>query len=142
MKADNIKNEILNKISQYSKSINEVDLKLASKIWLNSNDVTFIHPRGHEHGFKEIKENFYIKTMQEKFSKRNLNILDVNLQMHGDTVIAEFYWDFNAQFKDTGEEHNTKGRETQVFIKDSNNEWKLIHVHYSNMPVSGKKEGF
>jgi len=31
---------------------------------LNSPDVSFINPAGHEHGWEEIKRNFYEKTME------------------------------------------------------------------------------
>ena len=142
MREEEIQKEILFKISQYAKSVDETDLNLASKVWMDSDESTFIHPRGHEHGFEQIKENFYIKTMRNNFSKRNLNIFDVNMQIFKDTVIAEFYWHFVAQFKNTKESHETKGRETQVYIKTEDNKWRLFHVHYSNMPVTGEKEGF
>lgn len=137
-----IENEILNKISQYAQSIDEVDLNLASELWLNSDEVTFIHPRWHEHGLEEIQHNFYIKTMKERFSKRKLTVFDIKLQTYHDTVVAEFYWDFVAQFRDTGETHLTKGRETQVFVRTSSGEWRLVHIHYSSMPVTGDREGF
>ena len=142
MRKDEVQEEILCKISQYAKSIDETDLNLASDLWINSDEVTFIHPRGHEHGFEEIKQNFYIETMRKKFSKRKLNIFDINMQIFKDSVIAEFYWHFVAQFKNTEEIHETKGRETQVFIKTEDSQWRLVHVHYSNMPVTGEKEGF
>ena len=139
MRIEQTKKEILDKISQYEKSIGEVDLKLASEIWLDSDEVTFIHPKGHEHGFEEIQQNFYIKTMRERFSKRKLTAYNIEMQIYNNTVIAEFYWDFVAQFKDTGDTHRTKGRETQVFVKNSNGEWKLAHVHYSSMPAISDK---
>lgn len=139
MRIEQIKKEILDKISQYEKSIGEADLKLASEIWLDSDEVTFIHPKGHEHGFEEIQQNFYIKTMRERFSKRKLTAYNIEMQIYNNTVIAEFYWDFVAQFKDTGDIHKTKGRETQVFVKNSNGEWKLAHVHYSSMPATSGK---
>lgn len=35
----------------------------------------------------------------------------------------------------------TKGCETQIWRK-SHNEWKLVHIHYSGMPVTGQDQGF
>ena len=49
---------------------------------------------------------------------------------------------FDATF--TGENPipmQTKGRETQV-LKKIGNEWSIVHVHYSGMPVTGESEGF
>ena len=36
-------------VASYAKSIDAADAKLASQIWLNSPEVSFIHPLGHEH---------------------------------------------------------------------------------------------
>ena len=80
--------------------------------------------------------------MKERFLKRELTIFDINLQVYHQNVVAEFYWDFVAQFRDTGESHLTKGRETQVFVRNLNGEWRLVNIHYSNMPITGDREGF
>jgi ketosteroid isomerase-like protein len=61
--------------------------------------------------------------------------------MYGDTAWAEFYWDFVAKFRKDGSPLKTQGRETQVYRKD-NQGWRIVHVHYSNMPVTGEREGF
>lgn len=54
----------------------------------------------------------------------------------------EFYWVFDAIFSgENPQEIQTKGREKQV-VKKFGDEWKLVHVHYSNMPVTGEREGF
>lgn len=137
-----VKDNIKEIVTKYAKSIDEANLTLASEIWLDSQEVSFIHPRGHEKGFEEIKKNFYVGTMGELFSERRLNVFDVNIKDYGDTAIAEFYWYFIAKFKQDGTILETKGRESQVFIKKDELEWKLIHIHYSNMPVTGEKEGF
>jgi len=39
-------------IDKYVQSVDEADTKLASAIWSNAEDVSFIHPRGHEHGWR------------------------------------------------------------------------------------------
>lgn len=139
---NNYQNEIKDVIAKYAKSIDEADLNMALEIWLNSPEVTFIHPKGYERGFEEVKNNFYIKTMENNFSERRLNVFDISIQIYGDTAIAEFYWYFIAKFKEDGAIIETKGRESQVFVKNENSDWKLVHVHYSNMPVTGEREGF
>jgi hypothetical protein len=37
-------------IARYAESVDAADIQLASTIWANTPDVSFIHPRGHEHG--------------------------------------------------------------------------------------------
>ncbi|MFP7479440.1 YybH family protein [Terribacillus saccharophilus] len=139
---EDIEKEIKNLISKYAQSIdNASDINLASQIWLKSPEVSFIHPRGHEHGWEEIKKNFYGETMDNWFIKRKLNIYNISIQVFGDTVITEFYWQFDATFKD-GDQLRTEGRESQVYIRNEESQWVLIHVHYSNMPVEGEREGF
>ena len=63
------------------------------------------------------------------------------VHVHGDAAWVEFYWDFVAKFKTGGTPLNTKGRETQIFRKLDGG-WRLVHVHYSGMPVGGEREGF
>jgi ketosteroid isomerase-like protein len=101
----------------------------------------FIHPRGHECGWEAVRENFFVKTMGEPFSERKLTVRDVAVRVYGDTAWAEFYWDFAATFRSDGKPLATKGRETQVYHKAEGG-WRIVHVHYSGMPVTGQREGF
>ena len=135
-----IEAEIREIIAIYVQAIDEANTALAAKIWLDSPEVSFVHPRGHEHGWKEIKENFFEGLMGSRFSKRKLTVYDISVKIFGETVFAEFYWDFDAVFTD-GTPKQTAGRETQVFARNENSEWVLVHVHYSNMPVTGEREG-
>ncbi len=133
---------IKNQIATYLRSIDDADTKLASEVWSNSPDVSFIHPRGHERGWAEVKKNSYEGTMAVPFSERRLNVVgDVTVHVYGDAAWTEFYWDFVAKFRKGGTPLNTKGRETQVFRKE-NGGWRLVHVHYSGMPVGGNRRGF
>jgi ketosteroid isomerase-like protein len=134
-------NAIKSQIAKYLRSVDDADAKLAAEVWQSSADVSFIHPKGHERGWEQVKRNFYEQTMGEPFSERKLRIVgDVSIHVYGDAAWAEFYWDFVAKFKD-GTPLNTKGRESQVFRKEAGG-WRLVHVHYSGMPVSGERIGF
>jgi Xaa-Pro aminopeptidase len=128
-------------IAKYAKSIDGADTALAAEIWLDSPDVSFIHPLGHEHGFEQIKQNVYTRLMGETFSERKLSIHDVSVHVYGDSAEAEFYWDFAAKFRKDGSPLTTHGRETQLYHKEQGR-WRLIHVHYSGMPVTGERQGF
>ena len=133
--------EIKGIIHKYAQSIDGADTNLASQIWATGNDVSFIHPRGHEHGGEEIKTNLYGKTMGDRFSERKLKVHDVVVHILKDAAWAEFYWDFTAKLRIDGSKLMTTGRESQVYSR-SEGGWKLVHVHYSGMPVSGERQGF
>ena len=51
--------EIKAVIDAYAKSIDDADINLASEIWSSSEEASFIHPRGHERGWEQVKRNFY-----------------------------------------------------------------------------------
>lgn len=125
----------------YSKSVDDADTNLASKIWWDSPEVSFIHPLGHEHGFDQIKQNVYTHLMGETFSERKLTPRDVAIHVYGEAAWAEFYWDFSATFRKDGKPITTHGRETQIYRKFPSG-WRLIHVHYSGMPVTQPGQGF
>lgn len=131
--------EIRHKIEQYAEAIDQADTNLATKIWLNSPDVSFIHPLGHAHGFDQVKQDVYGHLMGETFSERKLMPHDISIHVYGDSAWAEFYWDFNAKFRKDGSPITIHGRETQVYWKTQGG-WRLVHVHYSGMPV--KQGGF
>ena len=120
-------------LMNYAKSINECNIELAKEIWNQEDRISFIHPIGYEHNFDEIKENFYIKTMQQRFSKRDLRIRDLKYTIYENTAIVEICWDFYAHFIETNSDIIHKGRETQ-FLVLKNNEWKITHIHYSTEP--------
>ncbi len=128
-------------IEKYAKSIDGADTTLAAEIWLDSPDVSFIHPLGHERGFEQIKQNVYTRLMGENFSERKLSVHDVSIHVFEDAAWAEFYWDFAAKFRKDSSPLTTHGRETQLYQK-MQGRWRLVHVHYSGMPVTGERQGF
>jgi Xaa-Pro aminopeptidase len=133
--------EIKELIDKYVQSVDDADSALAAQVWSASPDVSFIHPLGHEHGFEQIKENVYRRLMGETFSERKLSVRDVSVSVFGDAAFAEFYWDFAPKFRKDGSPITTHGRETQVYRRKQGG-WRLVHVHYSGMPVAQKREGF
>lgn len=132
---------IRNVIERYAQSINAADVKFAETFWQTDDKVVFIHPRGTEFGWEAIKTNFYGKTMGETFSKRELKPRNISISVYGDMAIVVFFWDFYANFRSDSSPHVTHGRETQVMRK-IDGQWRIAHVHYSNMPVTGDKQGF
>jgi ketosteroid isomerase-like protein len=138
---DSDADQIRGTIAKYAKSIDDVDTTLASQIWSDSPEVSFIHPLGHEHGLPQIKQNVYKHLMGETFSERKLTPRDLSVHVYGDAAWAEFYWDFTAKFRKDGSPITTHGRETQIYRKQQGT-WRLVHVHYSGMPVTEERQGF
>ncbi len=103
-------------IEKYAKSVDGADTALAAEVWLDSPEVSFIHPLGHEHGFEQ-KQNVYRHLMGDTFSERKLSVHDVSVHVYGDAARAEFYWDFAAKFRKDGSPLATHGRETQLYQK-------------------------
>ena len=138
---DRASDRIKQLIALYAAAVDAADVNLASQVWDNSPDVSFIHPRGHEHGWEEVK-NFYRNMMGAPFSERKLTVRDVTVHVYGDSAWAEFYWHFVAKLRSDGSTLVTDGRETQIYRKVDAGRWALVHVHYSAMPVTGAGRGF
>jgi ketosteroid isomerase-like protein len=121
-------------VAAYARSIDAADPKLALEIWSSGADVSFIHPQGHEHGLAQIQQNLYTRIMGGMFSERKLTPKQIAVHAYADTAWVEFYWDFAAKLRADGSAVDTHGRETQIYRKEQGR-WRLIHVHYSGMPV-------
>jgi ketosteroid isomerase-like protein len=128
-------------IAKYAQAVGAADTKLASEVWADSSDVSFIHPLAHEHGWEAVKTNVFEKLMGETFSERSLKVKDLHIHAYGDAAWAEFYWDFAAKFRKDGTAIETHGRETQIYRK-LRGRWRLFHVHYSGMPLAPGRESF
>lgn len=127
-------------IAAYAKAVDAADTNLAAAVWAATPDVSFIHPRGHEHGWNRVKQ-FFEQTMGATFSERRLSIRDISIHCYGETAWAEFYWDFAAKVRKDGSPVETHGRETQIYRR-LQGAWRLVHVHYSAMPVTDERQGF
>ncbi len=50
-------------IEKYRRSIETLDRSLAEQVWADTPNISLIHPRGHEHTWAEVRENFYQNTI-------------------------------------------------------------------------------
>ncbi len=126
-------------VTSYVQSIDRADTILASKLWAHTDEISFINPGGNEYGWKGVK-NIY-KIFNDNFSTRKLSFNNVKFAVYNDVGWLEFFWVFDGTMKVNNNPVQTKGRETQIWRK-INNEWRLVHVHYSGMPVTGQGQGF
>jgi ketosteroid isomerase-like protein len=120
-------------LQKYAISVDNVDVSLASEIWSQDPGVTFIHPLGTEHGFKQIADHVYIGIMGGMFSKRELILHDPKVHVYDDAAWSEMTWTFHATRKD-GTAITTEGRESQVYHKE-HGVWRIVLVHYSGPPL-------
>ncbi len=130
---------IKSNIEAYAKSIDNADTVLAYPIWAHTPEISFIQPRGHQHGWNEIKSGIY-DFFATVFSKRTLTIYNEEINVYDGVAWATFYWTFDATLKGDKNTIQTKGIETQIWRK-LHNEWHLVHVHYSNVPVTAAGQG-
>jgi hypothetical protein len=125
-------------VTQYVESIDKADTALGAKLWSHVDEISFINPRGHEHGWEGIK-NIY-SMFRDNFSERKLSFYKLNTSIYNDFAWLEFYWIFDAVRIPDNTKTQTRGRETQIWRK-INTEWRLIHIHYSGMPVTNPVQG-
>jgi ketosteroid isomerase-like protein len=128
-------------IAAYAESIDRADTALARQIWSDAPEASFIHRLGEEHGFGQVEQHFYGRLMGGAFSERKLALKGVSIHVYGNAAWSEFNWEFVAKSRGSGAQVRTQGRETQVYRKERGG-WRLVHVHYSGMPVTGELKGF
>jgi len=126
-------------LDRYAQSIGAADSLLAKKFWSQDTEVSFIHPMGNEYGWNGIR-NIYAM-FANSFSRRRLRYSDEHWTNYNEFAWVNFNWVFDATFSSNNKDIQTKGRETQ-FWKKVNGKWKLVHVHYSAMPLTVSERGF
>jgi hypothetical protein len=126
-------------VTQYVEAIDQADTTLASKIWAQTAEISFINPNGTEYGWTGVK-NIY-KMFKDNFSARKLSFYNLKFAYYDEVSWLTFYWIFDGTLITDNSSVQTKGRETQIW-KKINYEWRLVHVHYSDMPVAGQGQVF
>ena len=125
------KKAIENCIHLYVESINKADTEMAGKIFLQTEAISFIHPKGYAKGWEGVKKIY--RMFNDEYSQRALEIYNEHIEIFKDMAVAVFDWGFNATFK-TGGQKQTQGRETQIYT-EIDGEYKIVHVHYSQIPT-------
>lgn len=137
----NEKQQVLDMVKKYTESVNKGDIhpEIIDELWEHSSDVSNINIRGHQKGFEEIKESFYtplFKVLKERNLRMVTEEREPSVYIFDNTAIVEFYWKIDAKIKDGGKPVSISGRETHV-LRKKDGKWKLVHLHYSGMPVNG-----
>jgi len=101
---------------------------------------TLFHPPvGHEPRFRANQAKCYTRLMGAIFSERELNVHDVSVHVYGDAAWANSIG-FRCQFRKDGSPRDT-WLEKQLYRREQGR-WRLVHVHYSGMPVLAETPGF
>lgn len=117
-------------IDQYVETINRCDTALVNQIWSHDAKVSFIGPSGYYSTYQEVRDSLVVGVFSTGFKQRDLQKDDLKIDVNGNMAWSEFLWTFDAIRAD-GFAHHTRGRETQIFEKNANGQWRLVHIHYS-----------
>ncbi|MDD3299714.1 MAG: nuclear transport factor 2 family protein [Bacteroidales bacterium] len=120
-------------MSDYFRSVSLLDKELARKVWSQREDISLINAMGHFFGFKSIFNDFMIKAFSE-LKSRNLHSASEVVKIYGNFATVELYWLFDIVTSEEQAERRS-GRET-LFLEKTDNEWQIVHVHYSGMPIN------
>lgn len=116
----------------YIKSVNAADVTLASAIWLQSENVEAVTPFGRFHGWDRVRDDIYIKFLQQAFSERDLRSSNVSLRVMGDAAWLAYDWTFAGKLAN-GQPTASKGWESQMYQRTDQG-WRIVHLHYSVPP--------
>lgn len=128
---ENDRDAIEKVIDLYCESINTCDTTICSRIWSHADNVSFIAPSGYYQSYEDIRDSLVTGLFGRHFTERRLMKEHLKISINGNNAWSEFRWQFNATRND-GTAHNTKGNETQIFEKDNDGQWRLVHIHYSS----------
>lgn len=125
---------VAHQIDRYIASINSGDVEAAKMLWNDSDDITFINTSGIHKAWPAINRTVH-SSFRDKFITRDLRLVaSPAIQVFGNTVIVEFMWDFDGVMTNGKELHTRGGRESQVYVRTSRRDWRLVHAHYSLQP--------
>src|SRR5580700_618767 len=105
-------------LGKYAKAVDTVDLKLLSRSWSHSPEVSFIYPLGEEHGLDAIEQHVFQGVMGGMFTKRDLEPQAIEIHVNGDAAWSEFHWVFHATMRKDASVVTTRGVETQIYHKE------------------------
>lgn len=127
---------LLHLVQLYRDSIDHAENAcLAAQIWEQSEHASLIFPLGNVCGWQAIRDHFYKAVMADKFTQRVLTLTTTpRIDIWGNTALVQFDWEFTATARADGSPVLTRGRESQVW-RQSQDDWRLFHVHYSLLPA-------
>ena len=108
----------------YLKSVNAADLALGSEIWMQSPDAVAVTPFGRFQGWDQIRDEVYVKFLQQSLTERDLQPSNVSIHTMGDSAWLAFDWAFKGKMA-TGQPIESKGWESHVYQRTDRG-WKIV----------------
>lgn len=124
------KQAILHLVKQYQNAIHTQNEEDFRKLWTGEEN-TLISITHLYNGIDSIYHDFLIGGIRKAYSK--IDLIAENIDIHfidEDHAIVIFQYHTECVRNDTNEFYGIQGLETQI-IKKIDNEWKLVHIHYS-----------
>lgn len=101
------------------------------KLWANNSECRLISIANEFIGVDSIYKDFLIDCIQANYKSIDLINDGISVNMiNNHLAVVVFQYHTECITRDTLEEYGIEGIETQIIIKEDN-EWKLLHVHYS-----------
>jgi ketosteroid isomerase-like protein len=129
---DEEKKNVQQVLEKYLESVRTADLKLASDVWLQNQDISVVTPFGRFKGWDSVRDGLYVNFLQKAFTERSLRPDNLAITVSGDTAWAVFDWTFTAKLAN-GQPISSKGWESHVYQK-TDGRWVIAHLHYSVPP--------
>jgi ketosteroid isomerase-like protein len=102
--------------TNYLKSVNAADLALGSEVWLQSADVVAVTPFGRFQGWDQVRDEVYIKFLQQSLTERDLQPSNVSIHTIGDSAWLAFDWAFKGKMA-TGQPTESKSATDTIGLK-------------------------
>ena len=117
-------------VYNYAKAIHTKNEKDFKALW-SSKENTLISLTNRFDGIDSIYNDFLIGGIQRLYESIDLIVEGIEIhQIDDNKAIIIFKYHTECIRRDTKEPYGIQGLETQIVIKE-NNEWKLMHIHYS-----------
>ena len=129
---DQEKKNVQQVLEKYLESVSTADLKLASDVWLQNQDISVVTPFGRFKGWDSVRDGLYVNFLQKAFTERSLRPDNLAITVSGNTAWAVFDWTFTAKLAN-GQPISSKGWESHVYQK-TDGRWAIAHLHYSVPP--------
>lgn len=124
------KNSIIKLVQEYQKAIHTQNEKDFRKLWTGK-DNTLISITHLFNGIDSIYNDFLINIIQKSYSKIDLITKRIDVHFIDDkNAVVIFQYRTECLRNNTNEPYGIQGLETQI-IRKVDNEWKLVHIHYS-----------
>lgn len=127
----NDREKIRNLVRKYQHVIHTQNKEDFMSLWTCDNSNTFISITNKYVGIDSIYHDFLIDGIQKSYKNINLIAEEVDIKFISNYIaIVIFKYHTDCIKRKINEEYGISGLETQV-VKKIDDQWKLVHVHYS-----------